>query len=57
MTLADYIKAEYSQGKIDFALRAHVWDGKVHIYIHPAGKDGMTTSTLEVVDDTVIWPT
>jgi len=48
MTLEDYIKYEYAEQKIDFSFRAHVWDGKVTIYIHPAGRDGKTTPTLTV---------
>lgn len=53
MTLEDYIKQEYAEGKIDFAFRAHVWDGKVTIYIHPQGKDGRTTPSVQVIGNTV----
>jgi hypothetical protein len=58
MTLEDYIKFEFAAGKIDFAFRAHVYQGVVEIYIHPAGKDGTTTPTLIVEGDTVrekVW--
>lgn len=56
MTLEDYIKFEYEQGKIDFTFRAHVWNGVVTIYIHPQGKDGTTTPSLCVDGDKVRWP-
>lgn len=56
MTLEEYIKFEYEQGKIDFTFRAHVWDGKTTIYIHPMGKDGRTTPMLLVKDNQVDWP-
>lgn len=36
--LCDYLKKEYSDGKIDFSMR---FDGN-HFYIHPSGKDGET---------------
>lgn len=53
MTLEDYFKYEYADGKIDFSLRIHVWEGVVEVYIHPAGKDGTTTPLLIVEGDTV----
>lgn len=56
MTLEDYLKREYAEGKIDFAFRAHVYDGKVQIYIHPSGRDGRTTPTVEVVGNVVGMP-
>lgn len=36
--LFEYLDKEYSEGKIDFAIR---YDGE-HFYIHPYGKDGET---------------
>lgn len=53
MTLEDYIKYEYEDGKIDFVFRASVYQGVVEIYIHPQGKDGTTTPTLIVEGNTV----
>ena len=53
MTLQEYFQLEHDAGKIDFALRAHCWEGEVQIYIHPAGKDGITTPTLVVTGNTV----
>lgn len=56
MTLEEYIAYEYAEGKIDFAFRAHVFDGKTTIYVHPAGRAGRTTPMLAVEGNTVIWP-
>lgn len=53
MTLEDYIKKEYAEGKIDFTFRAMVWEGQVTIYIHPNGKDGATTPSVVVRGNTV----
>lgn len=53
MTLEDYFRSEYAGGKIDFSLRAHVWEHGVTIYIHPTDKDGMTTPSLTVVGNAV----
>ena len=56
MLLEDYSKAEVAQGKIDFIVRAHVYDGVVTIYIHPMGKDGRTTPSARVHGNTVVLP-
>jgi hypothetical protein len=53
MTLEAYFRAEFGEGKIDHALRAHVADGEVLIYIHPDGRDGRTTPLLVVEGNTV----
>jgi hypothetical protein len=53
MTLEDYIKREYAEGKIDFRFRASVYAGVVEIYVHPLGKDGTTTPSLIVEGNTV----
>lgn len=54
MTLEDYFRHEVAQGKIDFTVRAAVYgDSPVEIYIHPTGRDGLTTASLIVVGDTV----
>ena len=53
MTLEEYFKTEYADGKIDHWLRAHVHDGVVEIYIHPYGKNGNTTPMLVVSGNTV----
>lgn len=56
MTLEDYIRSEYAEGKIDFAFRATVFEGSVKIYIHPLNRDGNTTPTVEVKGDVIVWP-
>lgn len=49
MTLEDYLRAEYADGKIDFSMRIATCHGPVvTVYIHPAGKSGNTTPTLLV---------
>jgi len=53
VTLEDYIKKEYTEGKIDFTFRASVYNGVVEIYIHPLGKDGNTTPSLIVTGDRI----
>lgn len=53
MTLEEYLKYEYADGKIDFSMRIHVWDGVVEIYIHPTNRSGTTTPTLVVTGNTV----
>jgi cobalamin biosynthesis Co2+ chelatase CbiK len=53
VNLETYFKMEYAQGKIDFAVRAFVHDGKVQIYIHPHGKSGQTTPTMVVAGNHV----
>jgi hypothetical protein len=53
MTLEEYFKAEYADGKSDFRCRAHVHNGQVEIYIHPLGRDGHTTPLLIVQGDAV----
>jgi hypothetical protein len=54
MMLEQYLKREYAEGKIDFQFRAHVSpDGVVEIYIHPVGKNGMTTPSLVITGDVV----
>lgn len=53
MTLEEYFKYEYEQGKIDFSARISVFNGEVEVYIHPTGKDGNTTPTLLVEGNTV----
>lgn len=53
MTLEDWLKFELAGGKIDFSLRASVYDGVVEIYVHPTGRDGTTTPTLIVDGNTV----
>lgn len=53
MTLEEYFKYEYEQGKIDFSARISVFNGEVEVYIHPTGKDGNTTTTLLVEGNTV----
>jgi hypothetical protein len=47
-TLQEYFAKEFAEGKIDHVVRAHVHAGVVEIYIHPHGRDGVTTSTLIV---------
>lgn len=43
MTLEQYFKSEFEQGKIDHAIRANVDStGLVTFYIHPASKSGKT---------------
>lgn len=43
MTLEDYIKLEFAEGKIDHTIRAQVnQNGSVAFYIHPSGKPGRT---------------
>lgn len=56
MTLEEYLKQEYAEGKIDFVFRAHVYEGRVSIYIHPAGKDGVTTPSVLVRGNEIVWP-
>lgn len=53
MTLEDYLKLEYAEGKIDFSMRAAVYNGVVVVYIHPSGRDGSTTPSLLVTGNTV----
>jgi hypothetical protein len=53
MTLEEYLKHEYAEGKIDFSMRASVFEGVVEVYIHPTGKSGNTTPTLIVEGDSV----
>lgn len=53
MTLEDYFRAEYGEGKIDFSLRVHCSGPIVTVYVHPSGKDGRTTPTLLVSGNTV----
>jgi hypothetical protein len=53
MTLEDYFKHELADGKIDFSLRASVFDGVVEFYIHPSGRNGTTTPSLIVNGNTV----
>ncbi len=53
MTLEDYLRYEYQDGKIDFSLRAEVNDGGVRVYIHPTGRDGTTTPMLLVTGNSV----
>lgn len=49
MTLEDYLRAEYGDGKIDFSMRIVRCHGPVvMVYIHPNGKSGTTTPTLLV---------
>jgi hypothetical protein len=55
MTLEEYLRLEFEEGKIDHSLRAHVADGEVQIYIHPTGRDGRTTPLL-VVEDNAVRP-
>lgn len=54
MTLEEYIKQEYGEGKIDFTFRASVYEDKVLIYIHPLGRDGVTTPNLRVKGNLVV---
>lgn len=56
MTLEEYFKHEAAEGKIDYHLRCECWDGKVHFYVHPLGRDGLTTPNLQIVDDHILWP-
>lgn len=56
MTLEQYIAHEYAEGKIDFTFRAHVYEGKTTIYIHPMNVAGLTTPSLVVKDNAVEWP-
>lgn len=53
MTLEEYLKYEYAGGKIDFSMRASVYNGVVEIYIHPTGRDGTTTPSLIIKGNTV----
>jgi hypothetical protein len=53
MTLEDYFKHEYAEGKIDFSLRISVYQDIVECYIHPSGKSGTTTPSLVVQGNTV----
>jgi hypothetical protein len=57
VTLEEYLRYELEQGKIDFSMRAEVRsDGRVMVYIHPTGKDGVTTPSLHVKGNLVIEP-
>lgn len=42
MTLEEYLRTEYADGKIDHALRVEVSDAGVRFYIHPANRSGNT---------------
>lgn len=52
MTLEDYFRYEYAQGKIDFSVRVNCY-GAVELYIHPTGQEGTTTPTLLLEGNTV----
>lgn len=56
MTFEEYLKKEIAEGKIDFRFRASNYDGTVRIYVHPDGKNGSTTPTGQVTENTLIWP-
>ncbi len=64
MTLEEYIRREYGEGKIDFIVRAHIGlpeppfhpEGRVFIYIHPDSLPGHTTPNLEVKGNLVVEP-
>ena len=42
MDLETYLKENYVNGIIDYAIRTDVKDGKAVFYIYPYGKDGVT---------------
>lgn len=52
MTLEEYLRYEYADGKIDFSMRVGVYD-EVRVYIHPTGRNGTTTPSLVVEGNTV----
>ncbi|MEY8001219.1 hypothetical protein AB8U03_13640 [Clostridium sp. Mt-5] len=42
MDFETYLKENFSEGTIDYAIRANVKDRKAIFYIYPYGKDGKT---------------
>lgn len=56
--LEEYLEKEFNEGKIDFLFRAHIWQAtelqkQVEIYIHPMGRNGMTSPQLVVKGNTL----
>lgn len=54
MTLEEYLRSEYGEGKIDFSFRVCQCDDRVLIYIHPDSKAGKTTPNLRVKGNLVV---
>ena len=42
MNFATYLKENYENGIIDYAIRADIKEGKPVFYIYPKGEDGVT---------------
>jgi hypothetical protein len=59
MTLEQYLRQEFEEGKIDHVLRAHVvklWPedpGTVEFYVHPMNRNGSTTPLMIVIGNDV----
>ena len=53
-TLEQFLRRALAAGAIDFAVRAHSFNGgPVEIYIYPLNRNGDTTPTLLVEGNTV----